>query len=120
MSDDTIWAVIAVLAVATAATRSAFWLVGHRLTIPPRVQEVLRYAPACALAAIIAPDLLLDNAGQLQLAVSNPKLLAGLAAVVFYVLRRDMLLTILFGMLVFTGLRVWGPFSPFGQFGAAG
>ena len=114
MSDDDIWAVIAVLAVATAATRSSLWLVGHRITISPRVQEVLRYAPACALAAIIAPDLLLGSAGQWQPAVSNPKLLAGLAGVAFYLLRRDMLLTIVFGMLVFTGLRVFCPFGASG------
>jgi branched-subunit amino acid transport protein len=106
MSDWEIWAVIGVLTVATAATRSSFWLVGHHITIPKRVQEVLRYAPACALAAIIAPDLLLGCAGQLQLTAANPKLLAGVAAVVFYLLRRNMLQTIVFGMLVFTGLRL--------------
>lgn len=106
MSDLEIWAVIAVLVVATAATRSSFWLVGHHITIPKRVQEVLRYAPACALAAIVAPDLLLGSTGQLQLSVSNPKLLAGLAAVLFYLARRNMLQTIVFGMLVFTGLRL--------------
>lgn len=106
MSDLEIWAVIAVLVVATAATRSSFWLVGHHITIPKRVQEILRYAPACALAAIIAPDLVLGSQGQLQVAVSNPKLLAGVAAVLFYLVRRNMLQTIVFGMLVFTALRV--------------
>ncbi len=106
MSDWEIWAVIGVLTVATAATRSSFWLVGHHITIPKRVQEVLRFAPACALAAIIAPDLLLGNAGQLQLTVTNPKLLAGLAAVLFYLVRRNMLQTIVFGMVVFTALRL--------------
>ncbi len=114
MSNLEIWAVIAALVVATAATRSSFWLVGHHITIPKRVQEILRYAPACALAAIIAPDLLLGTQGQLQLTVSNPKLLAGIAAVVFYLVRRNMLQTIVFGMLVFTGLRV------FHLFGAGG
>ncbi len=111
MSDWEIWAVIGALAVATAATRSSFWLVGHHISIPKRVQEVLRYAPACALAAIIAPDLLLGSAGQLQLGASNPKLLAGVAAVLFYLVRRNMLLTIVFGMLVFTCLRIFSPFG---------
>jgi branched-subunit amino acid transport protein len=106
VSDLEIWGVIAVLAIATAATRSAFWMIGHRVTIPKRMQEVLRYAPACALAAIIGPDLLLDGAGQLQSLPSNPKLLAGIAALGFYLWRRNMLQTILFGMLAFTILRV--------------
>ncbi len=114
MSDWEIWAVIAVLVVATAATRSSFWLVGHHITIPKRVQEILRYAPACALAAIIAPDLLLGAEGELQLAVSNPKLLAGLAAVLFYLVRRNMLQTIVFGMLAFTALRIFHVFGAVG------
>jgi len=114
MSDWEIWAVIGVLCVATAATRSSFWLIGHRVTIPPRVQEMLRYAPACALAAIIGPDLLIDTGGEVQLTLSNPKLLAGIAAFAFYVWRRHMLLTIIFGMAVFTLLRVLHIFSPAG------
>jgi branched-subunit amino acid transport protein len=111
MSDLEIWAVIGVLSVATAATRSSFWLIGHHITLPKRVQEILRYAPACALAAIIAPDILLGSHGELQMAVTNPKLLAGLAAVLFYALRRNMLQTIVFGMLMFTALRLFPVFA---------
>ena len=106
MSDWEIWLTIGALAVATAATRSSFWLVGHHITIPKRVQEMLRYAPACALAAIIAPDLLLSGSGQLQATLSNPRLVAGVAAIVFYLVRRNMLQTIVFGMLMFTALRL--------------
>ncbi|NVD99780.1 AzlD domain-containing protein [Massilia sp. BJB1822] len=105
MSDWEIWATIGALVLATAATRSSFWLVGHHITIPRRVHDMLRYAPACALAAIIAPDLLL-NEGQLQLEFGNIKLLAGIAAIVYYLLRRNMLETIVFGMAFFTGLRL--------------
>ncbi|MDC8759625.1 AzlD domain-containing protein [Janthinobacterium fluminis] len=106
MADWEIWATIAALAVATAATRSSFWLIGHHITIPPRVQEMLRFAPACALAAIIAPDLLLNGSGHVQFDLSNLKLVAGVAATAFYVLRRNMLQTIVFGMLFFTALRL--------------
>jgi branched-subunit amino acid transport protein len=106
MADWEIWVVIGVLALATAATRSAFWLIGHKITIPPRVQEMLRFAPACALAAIVGPDLVLGPQGQLQLCLVNPKLLAAIASLAFYLFRRNMLHTIIFGMLVFTLLRV--------------
>ena len=105
MADWEIWATIGVLVLATAATRSSFWLIGHRISIPRRVQEMLRYAPACALAAIIAPDLLLID-GDVQFALGNLKLVAGVIAIVFYALWRNMLQTIVFGMLVFTGLRL--------------
>jgi branched-subunit amino acid transport protein len=106
MADWEIWAIIAVLALTTALTRSGFWLIGHRVTIPPRVQGMLRYAPACALAAIIGPDLLVDSGGQVHFELSNPKLLAGIASLGFYVWRKNMLQTIVFGMLAFTLLRV--------------
>jgi len=105
MSDLDIWLVIGVLVIATAATRSSFWLVGHHINIPKRVQEMLRYAPACALAAIIAPDVLMND-GHLQLALGNPKLIAAVVSVIFYLIRRNMLETIVVGMAVFTGLRL--------------
>src|SRR5471030_1559044 len=110
MSDLDIWLIIGVLALATAATRSSFWLVGHHINIPKRVQEMLRYAPACALAAIVAPDLMLID-GHLQLDLSNLKLLSGIVAIIFYLLRRNMLQTIVFGMGFFTALRLLHVFS---------
>nr|WP_187362664.1 AzlD domain-containing protein [Massilia rubra] len=106
VSDVEIWITIIALAFATAATRSSFWLIGHHITIPKKVQEMLRFAPACALAAIIAPDLVLGNTGQLQLGLDNFKLIAGIAATGYYLLRRNMLETIIFGMLFFTVLRI--------------
>jgi len=114
MADWEIWIVILVLGVATACTRSTFWLVGHKVTIPPRVQEMLRYAPACALAAIVFPDMVLGPQGELQLALANPKLIAGIAALLFYLWRRAMLQTIIFGMLVLTLLRVFHVFGNIG------
>ena len=107
MTDIEIWITIIVMAVATAATRSTFWLVGHHINIPKRVQEMLRYAPSCALAAIIAPDLLIGAQGELQLGFTNLRLVAGVAAIGYYLWRRNMLETIIFGMLFFTGLRLW-------------
>jgi branched-subunit amino acid transport protein len=107
MADWEIWVTIAALTVATAATRSSFWLAGHHITIPRRVQEILRYAPACALAAIIAPDLLVDPGQPLVPTLANPKLLAAIAATGYVLLRKSMLETIVFGMLAFTILRIW-------------
>ena len=104
MADWEIWAVIGALAVATAATRSSFWVVGQHVTIPKRVQEMLRYAPACALAAIVAPDLILAD-GHAVLDLSNLKLVSGIVATIFYLLRRNMLQTIIFGMAFYTALR---------------
>lgn len=106
-SDLEIWITIGVLGLATAITRSSFWLVGHHINIPKRVHEMLRFAPACALAAIIAPDLLMGGVGALHFNPINIKLGAAAAATGYYLLRRNMLEMIVFGMLVFTALRIW-------------
>ncbi|GGC83965.1 AzlD domain-containing protein [Undibacterium terreum] len=105
MSELEIWIVVVLLAVATFIARSSFWLVGHHINLPKRVQEALRYAPACALAAIILPDLMLSN-GELDVAVSNPRLVAGVAATAFFLVKRNMLMTIFFGMAVYTYVRL--------------
>ena len=67
---------------------------------------MLRYAPACALAAIIAPDLVLGPDGHAVLDLSNLKLISGVVATLYYLLRRNMLETIVFGMAFFTALRL--------------
>jgi branched-subunit amino acid transport protein len=105
MSDWEIWGTIIALTLATVTTRSSFWLIGDRIPIPRRIHEMLRYAPACALAAIIAPDLLLSGA-QIELQLSNLKLVSGIVAIGFFLISRSMLQTIVFGMLFFTALRL--------------
>jgi branched-subunit amino acid transport protein len=89
---------------ATFISRCGLLLLGQRVTIPPRVQEALRFAPACALVALIAPDVLM-NQGQVIVSIANPKLLGCAAAVAYFMWGRDMLETILVGMAVFTALR---------------
>ncbi len=107
MSDLEIWITIGALVAATAVARSSFWLVGHHITIPPRVQEMLRYAPGSALAAIIAPELLMTADAHPVFNPLNIKLAAAIAAGMYYLFRKSMLETIIFGMAVFTGLRIW-------------
>jgi len=105
MSDPDIWLVIALLTLATLITRSTFWLIGHHITLPKRVNEALRFAPACALAAILIPDFLVRH-NQIDLSITNPQLIAGVLASLFFLKTRSMLGTIFFGMVVFTLVRV--------------
>lgn len=106
MNDIEIWVVIILLTIATIINRSAFWVVGHHINLPRRVQEALRYAPSCALAAIVAPDLFISD-NQLVTSLQNPKLIASVAAAMFYLWKKDMLLTIVFGMGIFTLVRLY-------------
>ncbi len=96
---------IVLLTVATIVTRCSFFLLGHAVKLPPKVQHALRYAPAAALAAIVAPDLVMAN-GALQLTWANPKLLAGIGAAAFFLTTRHLLGTIVAGMALYSLLRV--------------
>ena len=107
MSTLEIWLVILGMTVVTIFTRSLFLAVGDRMALPTRLQHALRFAPAAALIAIVLPDLLW-NQGHFDPSWNNPRLMAGLAATVFYVATRRMLGMIFVGMGVFTVLRLWG------------
>jgi len=105
VSDLTIWIIIVGLTGITVATRSAFLVLGERFKLPERVQHGLRYAPACALVGLIAPELALAD-GSLALSLSNPKLVAGLAAGAIMLGTRSMIAAMAVGMLAFTALRL--------------
>ena len=106
MSDATIWIIIAGLTLVTVATRSAFLVLGERFGLPERVQHGLRYAPACALVGLVAPELAVAN-GSLALSLANPKLIAGVAAGAIMLGTRSMVAAIAVGMVAFTTLRVF-------------
>ncbi|MGZ3238961.1 MAG: AzlD domain-containing protein [Burkholderiaceae bacterium] len=105
MSTFDIWLTIILLTVATIVTRSAFFLLGDKVKLPTKIQHALRYAPAAALAAIVAPDLL-TSGGVLALTWMNPKLLAGIGATAFFLSTRHLLGTIVAGMGLYTLLRL--------------
>lgn len=107
MSAWEIWIVIVGLTAVTIATRSFFLVLGDHVPLPPRVQHALRYAPACALAALVAPEVLFGETGQL-VAPTDPKLVAALVAVAAMLATRSMLATMLIGMAAYTGLRLLG------------
>ena len=97
---------MAMMAATTFLTRGFFFLLaGSRM--PAWLQHALGYVPAVALAAIVAPDLLVSG-GAVSLSWSNTKLIAGLAAIAFFLRTRHVLATLVFGMVVFTVLRLAG------------
>lgn len=105
MKDLYIWSVIVGLTGVTVLTRSFFLVLGDRIPLPERVQHAMRYAPACALAALIAPEVLLTQE-TLATSLADPKLLGAIAGVITMLTVRSMMLTIMVGMAVFTLLRL--------------
>lgn len=106
-----IWLTILGMSVITLFARAGFFLLPERFQLPPSIQRGLRYAPACALMAIIMPDLLLTHggpqAGTIDLSMENARLIAGLIATAVFLYKRDMLLMIVVGMAAFTALRLF-------------
>jgi branched-subunit amino acid transport protein len=105
MSEAAIWVVIAGLTAVTVFTRSIFLVLGDRFPLPERLQHALRFAPACALVALIAPEILLQSDG-IDVSLGNDRLVAGLCAALAMLLTRRVLLVMLIGMAVFTALRL--------------
>ncbi|WP_250450437.1 AzlD domain-containing protein [Caballeronia sp. ATUFL_M2_KS44] len=100
-----IWLAILGMGIVTAVTRAFFLIGGERAVLPPRIQRVLRYAPAAALAAVVVPDVLETSAG-FSVALSNHAMWASLAGLAYFLWRRGMMGTIAVGMIAFTLLRL--------------
>lgn len=104
MSNLEIWLVIIGLTLVTILMRSSFLMLGDHIPLPERLQHGLRYAPVCALIALVTPELFLAQ-GAFDLSITNPKLAAGLAAAAITLTTRSMIAAMAIGMLIFTALR---------------
>ncbi len=99
-------AAFAGLTLATLVTRGSFFMLPARYALPAQVERALRYAPACALTAIVAQGVLTRN-HQPFISFGNDQLWALFGAAIVFVKTRNMVVTIAVGMTVFTVLRLW-------------
>jgi branched-subunit amino acid transport protein len=104
MSELAPYIVIAGLTLVTLFTRSLFLLFGDHVTLPARIRHGLRYAPACALAALVAQQLVLSDQ-RLYVSILNARLDAGLIALAAMLWTRSMLAAMGAGMAAFMLLR---------------
>jgi branched-subunit amino acid transport protein len=96
---------VAGMAVVTFAVRyPVLWLVG-RVQLPEAWLRALRYVPVAVLSALIVPAILFPSGGPLPNPITNPYLVAGVAAAVIAWTRRNLLLTLAVGMFVFWAWR---------------
>ena len=106
--DPYVWLAILGVTAATFISRSSLFVLGARVQFPPVVEAALRFAPACALAAIVAADLAFVE-GQLRIDIGNPKLIAGCIGIIVFSLTRSIVGTIAGGMIAFWFLHFWLP-----------
>ena len=97
MSDTSLWLIFVLVGLSTLLPRSSFIVAGQQIRLPAALQQALRYAPAAALAALIAPDIFLIE-GDLDLI--NARLVAAILVVLTVLLCKNPWLPFLVGMLV--------------------
>ncbi len=100
----TIWLIMLGLAVGTFLIRISFILVLGRRQVPPLLSRALRFIPASILSALVVPQILTRN-NALQISLSNPQLIAGIIAGLVAWRTKNVLFTILTGMIVLWALQ---------------
>ncbi|MBT9474537.1 AzlD domain-containing protein [Polaromonas sp.] len=101
--------VIAGLALVTVLTRCFFFISSRPWHLPHWAQRGLQYAPIAALAAVIAPELVMTQ-GQLIASWQDARIYGAAAGIAFYFWRRGagqaVLGTIVVGMAVYLPLHI--------------
>ncbi|MCX6066820.1 MAG: AzlD domain-containing protein [Chloroflexi bacterium] len=100
-----IWIIMIAIGLLTFATRLSFIALLERIKLPVTFQRALRFVPIAILSAIIAPELGYAN-NVPALTFGNPRLLAGLVATLVAYRTKNIIWTILAGMVVFWGLKL--------------
>jgi branched-subunit amino acid transport protein len=93
-----LWWLMLVCGAITFAIRYSFIAAEGHFQPPPWFSRLLPFVPIAALTALTAPELLLVQ-GEIMLGGGNPRLWAGLVAVIVAAIWRNTLLTIGCGFL---------------------
>ena len=97
----------------TLLTRGFFFLSRRPVPMPPWLMKGLRFAPLAAMAAVVAPQIALDEAGRLLSSWLDPRIWGSLAAVAWFFWRRGLLGTILAGTAAYVAvLLLHATFAP--------
>ena len=100
MSRLPIWLLFIALAVGTFALRFSFIYLFGKVEMPEWLRRALRFVPASVLAALVFPALTYPN-GTLDLSLGNIRLLAGLGGALVAWRTKNVLWTIIMGMVLF-------------------
>jgi branched-subunit amino acid transport protein len=105
MSDLEIFLTLCGLTAVTVLSRCFFLISEQDWALPGWARRGLRYAPLAALAAVVAPEVLMSN-GHLIHTWQDARLFAVAAATLYFVWRRGLLGTIVTGMVVLVPLKL--------------
>jgi len=105
MSDWQTFVAVVGLTVITVVTRGFFLISARDWALPHWITRGLRYAPLAALAAIVAPEVLLSD-GTLPGDWKDPRLFAVAAGTAYFWWQRGILGTIVIGTGVMLALKL--------------
>ncbi|MEO0828295.1 MAG: AzlD domain-containing protein [Cyanobacteria bacterium J06635_15] len=94
--------IIAGMAIATFSIRYIMFGASSRIKLSPALLNALRYVPPVVLTAIVVPEVLLSD-GALHFSYLNARLVGAIAAGIVCGFTRNLLLTIVLGMVAFFG-----------------
>ncbi len=90
------------MAIATFAIRYVMFAASSRIKLSPVLLNALRYVPPVVLSAIVVPEVLIKD-GVISVGYMNARLVGAIAAIAIAYFTRNLLLTIVIGMVVFFG-----------------
>ncbi|MEQ1807502.1 MAG: AzlD domain-containing protein [Burkholderiaceae bacterium] len=98
-------ALVGAIALISVLTRSLFFISRRSWTLPPAAQTGLKFAPVAALAAVIAPEVVMSQ-GHLIGTWMDARLYALAAGMAWFYFRGGVLGTIVAGMAVYLPLHI--------------
>jgi branched-subunit amino acid transport protein len=99
------WMMILGMAIVTFSVRYPVMAVVGYLQLPPAMLRALKYVPTAVLTAIIVPAVLIAD-GKLNLSINNAQLIGSIVATVIAWRTKNLLWTIVGGMVAFGLWRV--------------
>jgi len=100
MNEFPVWLLFIALAVGTFLLRFSFIYLFGKIEMPDWLRRALRFVPASVLAALVFPALTYPN-GTLDLSLGNIHLLAGIGGAFVAWRTKNVLWTIVAGMVLF-------------------
>lgn len=92
------------MAAITLLCRASFLIPDNDLPMPAWLRKALHYAPTAALAAVVAPELVMAQ-GHLNDTWRDPRIFGAVAGIAVYAWRQSLLGTIVVGTGVMLALR---------------
>ena len=92
---------IGAMAIITFLIRYPLLAFSSRIKLPPKIIEALKYLPPAILTAIVVPAVLMPTGDKIIVSYTNAKLIGAIAAIIIGWRTKNLLATIVGGMLTF-------------------